>query len=491
MVAVDGDGSEPIEIELTAHEPRPGGRGRRRRDRDAAEPIVAPVAPVDSQVEGERLPPDRTRLVVVAAVTAVVALALGWMLGRTTAPDIAADDAAVTTRAGTVTTIPESLATLPIVGDEIDGAEFGEPEREEPPGPLAPRADPPTIEPTIEPAGPTSEPIAVDERLAGVPVRLVGVELGGVLVEVDLATATLTDFHADRIVSDGSALVIGTDWVATARNGRAAVIRSDGTESPIDDAGDFWGLLHVPGTDLFWKTAHGGAPGDVGEVELIDLAGEPVGPKIELPVNGWPYLVDPATGGVVIGAAGRQYVVTPDSVEPLATGEVVGITPDIVVTYECGDALECSLFRVDRGTGVRTAVRADPDLDEPYQWGTMAGWGGSRSDAVSPDGRWIGVVGMSWRSSVAGIVELDTGRFVELTQLRSPPTVAWSPDSRFAFHLDDQVVTAYDTVTGDRFPVFTDAVRWMQLGARPLTTPEPGSEGGTLLSAAPEQPVEG
>ena len=196
----------------------------------------------------------------------------------------------------------------------------------------------------------------------------------------------------------------------------------------------------------------------------------------------------------MILAAGRSYAVAPDSVEQLATGEIIGMNGQIVVTYDCDAALVCSLYRTDRTTGDATVVPRDPDLTVPYQWGSLAGWGGVDSGMLSPDGRWVAVTGSSWRASVAGIVELETGRFVELSsQLSGPPTVAWSPDSRWVFSLDNQVVTAYDTVTGDRFPVFTDTVQWIQLGARPLFpgSPDVGSEGATLLSAAPEEAVEG
>lgn len=471
---VDGDAPEPIEVELTSHEPRPPG-GRRRREPLASEPTDDEPA---GDTPSTRPASARAHQLVTAGVVGVLALALGLVVGRSTSSDTSADDAP----AAPTTTVPEPFETLPIVGEEIGGAEFDVPEE-------ASTSRPSST--TTEPDRPTTAPVGIDERVRGVPVRLVGVELGGDLVEADLASGIRTDFGVRRLVSDGSPLVVGPDWVAASANGRARVIRSDGTDTSVDVLGDWWSLLHVPGTGLFWRVSYDGLGGGPGALELVDLDGEPVGPTIELPVNAYPYLVDPASGGVVVTAAGRQYVVTPDAVEPLATGEIVGLSDELVVAYDCDDALSCSLYRTDRTTGARTPIPDDPDLAEPYQWVSMASWGGGRADTLSPDGRWVAVIGQSWRSSVAGIVELETGRFVELSPLDAQPTVAWSPDGRWAFTLDAQVVTAYDTISGERFPVFTDRVGWIQLADRPVAVPEPAANGPTLLSASPEESIEG
>lgn len=420
----------------------------------------------------------------VASVTAVLALALGWMIGRATSgePDTVAEDAAETTRR-TTTTLEAPRETLPIVGEEIPDVDPDEP---------IGSGTTPGITTTTVPPAPVTEAIAVDDRLAGVPMQLVGVELGGRLVEADLGAGALTDFGADRIVSDGNPLVVGTDWVvASPSNGRARVIWSDGGESALA-LGDYWRLLPVPGADRFWRGSFGPPTIGIGAFELVDLAGTPLGPVIEMPANSWPVLVDPRTGGVAVAVAGRSYVVLDEGVEHLADGQIVNLSEDVVVAYGCDEALVCSLSRTDRTTGEVTVVPPDPTLDEPLRWDSVADWGGADS-SISPDGRWSAVIGSSWRSSVSGIVELASGRFVELTEISAPPTVVWSPDSRWAFYVDDLVPMAYDTVTDDRFPVFADLVQWIQLGARPSGDRAGGrsADGPTLLSAAPHEPIEG
>lgn len=489
---MDADAPEPIEVELVAHE-APPERGNRRR-REPTDPTDGPhdetaLDGVDGAVGEDGS--DRNRLVRVAAVCAALALVLGWIIGRSTGgTDSVADDVPGATML-TTTTLAGPVETLPIVGEEIGSADF---ESQEPVASIivGPTESVPTESETAEPgeavAGPTTEPVGVDERLAGAPIRLVGVEVGGVLVEADLAAGTLTRFGADRVSTDGLPLVVGDDWVLASRFGRAAVVRSDGTVSEID-LGDRWDVLHVPGTELFWRaSAEPRERDDAVVLSLVDLVGEPVGPTIELPAVAWPYAVDPQTGGVVVNGFPRNYVVRPDGVDYLGVGTLVALTPDVVVVHDCDEELQCSLLVVDRATGTATPVPIDPELDVPPA--LFAGRFGAPPQ-LSPDGRWVPVVD-GW-SSTTGIVELSTGRFVPLTDDPFFPTVVWSPDGRFAIVGDAMEIFAYDTVTDERFPVFTDTVRWVQLAVRPpeVGGPDPAASGPTLLSATPEEPVEG
>lgn len=463
---MDADEPAPIEVELAAHEPPSGDRRRRRRERERAE--SSSPGPDDERERAVPPPTDRTRLMQVAALSAILALVLGWMLGRTSGDTDPVAEPPVTTRATTTTSL-EPSATLPIVGDEIDGADFGESPGERPT--LPPRTGgAPT---TTGVLGPTTQAIGVDERLAGVPLRLVGVELGGVLVEADLTAGTLTDFGADRLVSDGRALIAGPDWVVAGAAGASRVIRSDGSEAPLD-LGDRWQHLHVPGTELFWRLATGSPlsssvspSGDDTDASLVGLDGEPVGPTIELPVTTWPAGVDPASGGLVVASGPRNYVIGPDRVEYLGIGELVALDERLAIGYDCDETLVCGLRRIDRATGDVTVVPSDPQLDDTYRWHTTQGWGGASTTSLSPDERWVAVIGSSWRTSAGGLVNLESGAFVELARDSFPFEVVWSPDGRWAIALVDREVIAYDTVTGDRFPVFTDQVQWIQLTARP------------------------
>lgn len=466
------DGADPIEVELTSHEERPTRRGWRRRadqphewspERPAAldEDGASVRDGEDTGPEHSALATERGRLVTTGVVVGVVALLLGWMLGRSGDGD---DVATAVDDSATTTTAPRS--TLPIVGDSVAPPDF---EIEE-----EPAAQPVTTRPTgtirattVEAPEPTVEPIGVDPRLLGVPIRLVGVDAGSSLVEVDLATGTLTDYHVGRISMDNSGLIVGPEWVVFGGGGAAArVVWSDGSESRLT-LGDAWRPLHVAGTETFWRSPQNGPGRDGFELELVDIDGEALGVTIELPVQSWPQMVDPLTGGLTVsGGYSRSYVFTPDGVEYLGIGMLNAITADAVIVYDCDEQFVCGLHRIDRATGERTPIPLDPALAGDVQLQPSFYFGDSAS--MSPDGRWMSVVASGWSSSVAGLVDIETGRFVEFGGFEWPPSIGWSPDGRYAFAVNSLSVTVFDTVADEIFPVFTDAVRWTRVGVRPV-----------------------
>ena len=85
---------------------------------------------------------------------------------------------------------------------------------------------------------------------------------------------------------------------------------------------------------------------------------------------------------------------------------------------------------------------------------------------LSPDGGWIGAVGLettSLREAVFGprftatLTELETGTTFELATaifVNSRDAVAWSPDGRYAFYVTGNRLNAFDTV--DRVPIEFD-----------------------------------
>jgi hypothetical protein len=98
---------------------------------------------------------------------------------------------------------------------------------------------------------------------------------------------------------------------------------------------------------------------------------------------------------------------------------------------------------------------------------------------VSPDGQLAAVLGLeqsgpeSFRQRLA-LLDLGTGDLTELTESFDSPAVWWSPDSRFAFYLSNQELSAHDTTTGETIAVSDDLGRLTTFAIRPTAAADSG-----------------
>ncbi|MDJ0767661.1 MAG: hypothetical protein QNJ12_02665 [Ilumatobacter sp.] len=461
------DGSGRIEVELTSHEPS---------GVLPPEPRDLPGSPTGSSAVGgaERatttgaprtpgpLGSERARIVLAAFAAGIVALLLGWMLGRAggdAGVDDAADDRSDETSADTVeadtTTTLFAGDVLPEVDDAIS-----------PDAAFPDVAPPPTASATPSAAAADREVqmVAVDARLAGLPLRLVGFDPGDRLVELDLATGELARTRIDRTFADTANVTVGEDWVA--------VPGYDGTNVNVVDAngevsssrlGEPWNLLWQPGTDRFWRGTNEGFRGPT-RYEEVTLDGEETGAAIDVPSFVW--MVDPR-GGLVVHEAGKAYSVDEVEVEYLGAGEVVGISSSQVVLRECDEQMICGLTVLDRASGEWRDVpdHDSADLDSVTGWGLFPA---SQQLTLSPDGRWCSVTTFATSTPRLELVDLVTGEWHELTRTDFPTGVSWSPDSRFAFYRSSGALpTAFDVTTGESFPVMDDIRSWTSVSVRP------------------------
>lgn len=455
------DGGEPIEIELTPVDApaEAGGRAwRRTRTGGGSE---------DSQLDqdqdraeggggGEWLTSDRGKLVTTGAVVGVIALLLGWMLGRSGGRgDLAAgvDDAP--------TSVAEPSTTAPLVGDPVEPADFAEAEEE----PAATR--PVRTTTTILPV-PTGEPIEIDPRLVGIPLRLVVADFSGELVEIDLERGLHTDYHTRSRSWDASTIAAGDDWILMTggESSGPTVIWSDGSESTIDGGG-YWRVLPVEGSDLVWRMT--GQFEDAPRFQLVGVGvdGDVVEGELELPPMTWPLATDPASGGLIAQVNGRVYSMLPDETTYLGIGSPIAVSADQVLLGDCDEQLVCGLRVVDRSTGDARVVpggdAASGSWQSIYNWGTTTA-------GFSPDGRWATVIGGGWNQNEFGIIDVETGEFVTLAIDTYPPVAVWTPDGRFVIYLDSsQRLTARDLETGDEFKVLAETLQWTGLTARPTS----------------------
>lgn len=473
-----------VEIELTSDE-----RGRRRGWRrgttgataassamagvvDAARTTgggdatgeVPPGAPDAVGTTGEPavLGGERNRLVVTAVAVAVVALALGWMLGRSTG---GGGSDAVAGEASTPATEPETATTL-LPGEELPGVDLPEPATTPaPPTTRGPGMFTTTTVPVV-----VEERVAVPAPVAGQPyeVVVVGERSVGVL---DLRSGMSRTRDARFSGGGLESASIGDDWVGLLTpDGSSVSIRfDDGREARIP--GDGWQTAWVPGTDRFWSVADDGFLGRRLTFTEYTAEGDATGASLEIESSlTWPVLGDPQ-GGVILQIAGKTYAVSPDGSSLIGTGTLFGITAESALFHDCDAELRCGLVVVDRATGETTEVPeldlgADAIVESPYFW-----FGGRT--ALAPSGDAVVLLAIEGIGEPTWVVaDLTTGGTWPLSEgvgFSGPLSPAWSPDGRFAFHVTRGELRAFDRATEETIVVADGYPPYAAVGIRPFS----------------------
>lgn len=454
---MDGPGApERIEIELTPHAPI-RDRSRSASSTDGAEAGHPEDRTHDGADAGHSpsawLGTDRGRLVATSVGVGLLGLVLGWALGRTGDPGTVAP--------ATETSPPTTIERFPTAGPFASVETLPEAEVD-----AAPRTTRPRPTSTLPPV-PVVRPIELDPRLAGMPMRLVGIRFDNRLVELDLATGRATERQIPASSSFEPGLMkAGDDWILLPRNDSTdmRLIRDDGTETDFP-AGDQWSLLPVVGTDEFWRTGNQRGFEDTLQYEKVNIDGDVLGPVIEMPWRSWAIAADPF-GGVVTTYNGKVYRVTETGATQLAVGELLGISAGVVVVRDCDEVLRCGLSVVDRATGEIAIVPPDPDFGPDARYESLIGWGASRRSPLSPDDRSMVVAAYGDVEVRLGIVDLESGVVTSLSDPYLTDVIEWSPDGRFLFVIVDGVVSAVDRETGETFPVVDDEPTWRGFTAR-------------------------
>ena len=433
----DPGASTRVEIELTQNDE---SRARRRKPGAAStveisgksDPSDASVAAteLEPQLAGEVDRPqsvDRRRLVVAGAVIAVVALFVGWALGRSGgAPAGEAQPSPSTTEASGLET-------------------------------LAPAAVPSTVPATTRPvvrAGPTTTTVPewetttveVDPAVAALDIGVVVVG-GGRIAELDTGSGEMRSLTTRTSFSQPPLVNAGEDWILIRNldSGESQLVRSG--ELPVRaNVGDAWSTYFQRDTGLFWKVAPMFMSSEPTNVVEIDPAGNETGRTFQLPPGVWPAGGDPI-GGVVVGAPGGTYAVGPDGVRRLTTGNLIALSPRVAVVTDCGeDFSDCGVFVVDRASGQRTELELSApgnpigvfDLQSAGFWGFPELLG-----AVSPDDRWAPTMVTGGRQQF-GLLDLTTGEYVPISP--NPPSgLWWSPDGRSVIYNQNSRLMLFDT----------------------------------------------
>lgn len=455
---------ERIEIELTSNAAEHDRLHQRHPARPTGSPEFDPTSgsPTDTvvtgPVDGQAQPAtsDQRRLVVTAAVVGLVALLLGWSIGR----------------AGGSSEVATTSATTPVTTERVLASLL--------PGEALPSASttttrPPRTTTTTTLAPPQQLLVNVDPRLVLVDLTLVAVEQQRFIVELDLNSATLLRRDMGPISADPGTMIAGDDWVTVGGgwNGATTIlVRDDGVVDRVD-VGDPWQLMWQPGTDLFWRSSNVDPYGSGARYEQVDLNGEPTGATIELPSGAWSWQADPL-GGLIVQASGKLYRVDVSVIEVIGSGDLIGLSRGVALTRDCDAQLHCGLVITDRATGESRRLDTTDAAGQPVTVESLYGWGPGGFSSVSPDGSMAAVILLSnFGRAVLSLVDLGSGVVVELAAIDYAPAIAWSPDSRFAFFLGQQGVgmahdlNGFDRESGEVFPVFAEPVEWEAMAARP------------------------
>jgi hypothetical protein len=456
------DGPQRVEIELTEAAP---SRSRRRRRRDgagattqSAMSALASESPVDWSppdsavvVVGDSPPPpggsvaDGRRIVAIAGAVGVLALTVGWALGRSGGDGSARSvDATTTVEASTSDAAP---STTLIPGESIAPAEV----------PTTTRPRPSTTTTTTVPAEWVIEQVDIDPRLAESTDTIVAIGSPPRLIELDLGTGELRSLALPRVVTANVySMAAGPDWTIfnDATTGQSLIVRNGETVPERTDLSIDNGTWWKPGTDLFWRIDEQSMLGQA--LVEVDVTGTPTGRTVETP-NFWPSSVD-VDGSLIVGdGVLGAYVVAPDGSFRLPGGVLALGDPGWLIRF-CGDTIDsCGVAMVDRASRETRPLDVDTGrrrLDSAIWYG-----GGGRLPTISPDGRRALVYLSDEMGFTTGAaLDLTTGELTEVPGGFGPSSygnMTWSSDGRFVFLLEGGTPTAWDVDAGELFPITT------------------------------------
>ncbi|SDE58712.1 hypothetical protein [Auraticoccus monumenti] len=205
-------------------------------------------------------------------------------------------------------------------------------------------------------------------------------------------------------------------------------------------------------------------------VELVDLTGRPAGGEstITVPGTAWPAVLPDGVGGLLVQATGGVWSLAGPRPQRITRGRVLATGPRVLVVLDCDDALICSRYVLEPGTGRERRVGMAQPSD-----------GYAESGLTSPDGRWMAVRERGGDGTDRVVVtDLLDGRTVASLpdgggSLSVDPAnaMAWTPDSGQLFHLDGDGLGLFDPATSERRRVELGGVTPVRLALRAQDAP--------------------
>lgn len=426
--------------------------------------VPAPSTPAAVGAE-----PPSPRGVLVPLVVGLIALGVGWVLGRGS---------------------PESS---PAAGPTSSTVAFADPVGSIAPAPSAPTAATtasadPTGGPSSTQAAPEADPTVLVEfeavvhpELRGQPIEIVAYGNGRRLFQLDLGTARLRSQQVTAQPFGRARLLVGPTWALLPSNdadlsstivwddGRAQAVEVGTSEQilGVADGRSLWWTFPAPdpraGVIVQRHTVQGEFDDVIAGLPSVPTRVDPAGGMlVELP-DGW-FHVEPQRP-VTDPETGAARIVAP-IVVPITPGRLLAISAELALVEECDDRLVCTRIVVDRTTGERRSIEPD-EYTGPVRFAVVGGssiapGGGSAVvEVLDPDDR------ASTQRSL-GVVDPATGEVDDIGPTQDVDQIAWSPDGRFVFFLAGGRVVAYDTESGSISVVAEELAAIDAFGVREL-----------------------
>ena len=453
------DEPEPIEVELLSSD---GVDSPFRR------PGTTSSTTSSTTSVGEE-PRSSPRGVLVPLVVGMIALGVGWVLGRGspdpsdgTVPAVTAASAA-SDPVGSIAPAPSDASTVVSTTGEPTTTP-APPQEEEPARPAVVEAD-----------------VAVHPDLQGQPIEIVAYGNGRQLFQLDLATARLRSQQVTAQPFGRARVLVGPTWALLPSNDAAlssTIVWDDGRTATVDlglseqilgvaDGRSVWWVFTAPDALAGAFVQLRSVQGDFEEV----IAGMPVVPArvdpaggvlLELP-DGW-FGVVPQRA-VTDAESGATGLAEP-TVVPITSGRLLAISAEFALVEECDDRLVCARVVIDRDTSERRVIKSAEELRGPAPY-AIAG-----SSSIAPGGRSavVEVLEPNDRASTQrslGVIDLTTGEVNDIGPTQDVDQIVWTPDGRFVLFIAGGRVVAYDTESSLIAVVADELVAIDAFGVRP------------------------
>lgn len=296
--------------------------------------------------------------------------------------------------------------------------------------------------PAPEPARGAAE--AGERTVLAVLTDLTGIDLvaytrDAELLDIDIDSRVYTgrpglpfESGAPLDVLPGPGAVTVTSW-----DGAGAFLAGDAGDVVVIDALSPGGPLlpgPVPGTA--WRFAD--SAGSATSLEVVDVAGERVGPVVEF--DQFVSVMADANGALLVDAPGGVYLADGTSVVRQTSGELVAAGAATLYARECDEVFVCEVVRIDRATGERSTPPVAELANVPS---TSNRSFGSTGASVSPDGDVL-LVQTSANSLGWSMIDVAAGTVLGVPGPAVSSPVVWSDDSRYAVYLSGERLRVFD-----------------------------------------------